>query len=61
VKEYRRQMKEEGLKASGVRVGEAEYKEVISKWIEAIDNVAAVKAAAQVDVDLKRALVVNQE
>jgi hypothetical protein len=54
-------MEEEGLKASGVGVGEAEYKEAMGEWIEAIDSVAAVKAAAQVDVDLKRALVVNQE
>jgi hypothetical protein len=33
----------------------------MSEWIEAIDSIAAVKAAAQVDVDLERALVVNQE
>jgi hypothetical protein len=61
VKEYRRQMEEEGPKASGVRVGEAEYKEAMSEWIEAIDSVAAVKAAAEVGIDLERALVVNQE
>jgi len=60
VKEYRREMEEEGPKASGVRVGEAEYKEAMSEWIEAIDSVAAVKAAA-VSIDLERALVVNQE
>lgn len=60
VKEYRREMEEEGPKASGVRVGEAEYKEAMREWIEAIDSVAAVKAAA-VSIDLERALVVNQE
>jgi hypothetical protein len=46
VKEYRRQMEEEGPKASGVKVGEAEYKEAMGEWIEAIDSIAAVKAAA---------------
>jgi hypothetical protein len=46
VKEYRRQMEEEGLKTSGVRVGEAEYKKTMSEWIKAIDSVAVIKAAA---------------
>jgi hypothetical protein len=31
VKKYRRQIKEERPKASGVRVGEAEYKEAIGE------------------------------
>jgi hypothetical protein len=33
----------------------------MSEWIEAIDSVAPGKAAAEVGIDLKRALVVDQE
>jgi hypothetical protein len=61
VKEYRRQMEEEGPKASGVRLGEADYKEAMGEWIEALDSIAAVKATAQACADLDRALVINQE
>lgn len=61
VKEYRKQMEEEGPKVSGVRIGEAEYKEAMGEWIEAIDSVAALKLNTQAAVDLERALNVNQE
>jgi hypothetical protein len=61
VKEYRRQMEEEGPKASEVRLGEADYKEALGEWIGALDSIAAVKATAQASADLDRALVMNQE
>jgi hypothetical protein len=61
VKDYRRQMTEEGPKASGIKVGEAEYKEAMSDWIEAIDSVAAIRSADQAEVDLDRALAAEQE
>jgi uncharacterized protein YwlG (UPF0340 family) len=54
-------MVEERPKASGVRVGEAEYKEAMSNWIEAIDSIAAVRLANQAGVNLDRALVTEQE
>jgi hypothetical protein len=61
VKEYRRQMEEEGPKASGVRLGEADYKEALGEWIDALDRIATVKTTAQASADPDRALVVNQE
>jgi len=61
VKEYRRQMEEEGPKASGVRLGRADYKEALGEWIDALDSIAAVKVTAQASVDLDRTLVLNQE
>jgi len=61
VKEYRKQMEEEGPKASGVRLGEADYKEALGEWIDALDSIAALKATAQASADLDRALVRNQE
>jgi len=59
VKEYRRQMKEEGPKASGVRLGEADYKEALGEWIETLDSIAAVKVTAQASANLESALVIN--
>jgi hypothetical protein len=61
VKEYRRQMEEKGPKASGVRLGEADYKEALGEWIDALDSIAAVKATAQASANLESALVINQE
>jgi hypothetical protein len=61
VKEYCRQMEDEGLKVSGVRLGEADYKEAHREWINVLDSIAAVKATAQASADLDRALVINQE
>ena len=52
-------MEEEGPKASGPRIGEADYKEAMSEWIEALDSVAAMRAAAQTRVDPGGALVVS--
>ena len=40
-------MEEEGPKASGPRIGEADYKEAIGEWIEALESIAAILAAAQ--------------
>ena len=40
-------MEEEGPKASGVRLGQADYKEALGEWIDALDSVAAVEATAQ--------------
>ena len=54
-------MTEEDSKASGVRVGKAEYKEAMSDWIEAIDSIAAIRLANQAGLDLDRALAAEQE
>jgi len=37
-------MEEEGPKASGVRLGEADYKEAMGEWIVALDSIAAMRA-----------------
>jgi hypothetical protein len=61
VKEYRRQIEEEGPKVLGVRLGEADCKEALREWIDALGSIAAVKATAQASANLDRALVTNQE
>jgi len=42
-------------------LGEADYKEALGEWIDALDSIAAVKATAQASADLNCVLVMNQE
>ena len=60
VKNYRKQIEEEGPKASGPRIGEADYKETMGEWVEALDSIAVIRTAAQTRIGLDRALVINQ-